>query len=82
MRIALAVLFVVATAGPASTIEKPSGAAELRERINKVWDERVEIIRNKQIEIGCKAEAKKHYSAIRFKKRRMFVKDCIDQAHR
>jgi len=39
-----------------------------------VWYERIEA--------GCKAEAKRYYSAVHFKKRRLFIKHCIDRAYR
>jgi hypothetical protein len=39
-----------------------------------VWYERIEA--------GCKADAKRYYSAIYIKKRRAFVKQCIDRAYR
>ncbi len=35
-----------------------------------------------RIEAGCKADAKKYYSVIHFKKRRAFVKRCVDRAYR
>ena len=80
MRLALAVLLVAAVAvAPASAVDKAK-VLEVRERINKAWDVRIEKIRIKQIESKCKAEAKKKYFAIRFKKRRAFVRDCIEQA--
>jgi hypothetical protein len=41
-----------------------------------------EAIWAERIEAGCKADAKKYYSAIHFKKRRMFVKHCMDRAYR
>ena len=41
-----------------------------------------ETIWYERIEAGCKADAKKYYSAIQFQKRRAFVKNCIDKAYR
>jgi len=41
-----------------------------------------ETIWYERIEAGCKADAKKYYSAIHFQKRRAFVKHCIDRAYR
>jgi hypothetical protein len=41
-----------------------------------------EVIWYERIEAGCKADAKKFYSTIQFKKRRAFVKHCIDRAYR
>ena len=38
-----------------------------------VWYERIEA--------GCKAEAKRYYAAVHFKKRRLFIKHCIDRAY-
>ena len=81
MRFLLAVLLVVATAAPASAADK-SKAAEVRERINKAWDERLDKMWLARTQAACKAEAKKKYWAIRFRKRGAFVKDCIAQARR
>jgi len=41
-----------------------------------------ETIWYERIEAGCKADAKKYYSAIHFQKRWAFVKNCIDRAYR
>jgi hypothetical protein len=83
MRHILAVLFVVVAALPAGAVDQPKSTSEpRRDRINKVWDAQLEKIRNRQIAAGCKAEAKKRYSAIHFKKRRMFAERCIDEAQR
>jgi Tfp pilus assembly protein PilV len=81
MRFILAVLFVVAAAAQADAMDQ-SKAAEVRDRINKAWDERLDKMWLARTQAACKAEAKKKYSAIRFRKRRAFVKDCIEQAHR
>lgn len=54
-----------------------AGAADGREKIKSsetVWYERIEA--------GCKADAKRYYSAIRFQKRRSFVRQCIARAYR
>jgi hypothetical protein len=51
-----------------------AGAAEKPKSSETVWYERIEA--------GCKADAKKYYSAIHFQKRRAFVKHCIDRAYR
>ena len=80
MRLALAVLLVVAAAAPAGAQQKARSSSEARERINKVWDERLQRMLHARIEAGCKAEAKRNYSAIRFNKRRMFVDECIERA--
>ena len=50
------------------------------DKVNKVWDAQIERMRGAQIAAKCKADAKKQYSAIHFKKRRIFVKNCIEQA--
>ena len=50
----------------------------LRERFNKGWDIQPETAQERQRR--CKAEAKKHYSAIHPLKRRKFVQECIAQA--
>ena len=88
MRLALAVLFVVAAVMPirAQEIqqENPKSSAEVRrdriDRVNKGWDAQIERMRGAQNAAKCKADAKKQYSAIHFKKRRAFVKNCIEQA--
>ena len=48
-----------------------------RQRINKIN----ERIQRKQIEAACKAEAKKAFSAIHFRQRRSFIRDCIARTH-
>jgi hypothetical protein len=84
MRLAVAVLFVVAAVVPIRAEESPKSSTDVRreriDRVNKVWDAQVDRIRGAQIAAKCKADAKKQYSAIHFKKRRMFVKNCIEQA--
>jgi hypothetical protein len=82
MRFALAVLLLVAATAPSGAADEPKNSLKARDRINKVWDERLAKIRDNQIEAKCKADAKKQYAAIRFKKRRLFVQDCIEQAYR
>ena len=79
MRIALAGLFAIASAGLADAVEKPqnSDAMIIRQGIAKGW----ESLRS-PIEARCKAEAKKRYYAVFIYKRRMFVKDCIERAAR
>ena len=51
-----------------------AGAATKPKDYDAVWYERIEA--------GCRADAKRYYSAIQFKKRRTFVKQCIDRAYR
>jgi hypothetical protein len=88
MRFALAVLFVAATAMPVGAQDKqqdnPKSAADVRreriERVNKGWDAQLERMWGAQTAAKCKADAKKQYSAVHFKKRRVFVKNCIEQA--
>lgn len=84
MRLTLAVLFVIAAVAPIRAEEPPKSSAEVRreriERVNKVWDAQLDRVRGAQIAAKCKADAKKQYSAIHFKKRRMFVTKCIEQA--
>ena len=83
MRFALGVLIVIGAIVSVNAQQVPRSDEVRRERmdkINKVWDEQIERIRRIQIEAGCKAEAKKQYSAIRFRKRRLFVEDCIAKA--
>jgi hypothetical protein len=48
-----------------------------RKRIMKIN----ERIQRKQIEAACKAKAKKAFSAIHFRQRRSFIRDCIARAH-
>jgi hypothetical protein len=79
MRAVIAALLFVVSVAPASAVENSKTVA-VRERINKAWDVRIEKIRNKQIEAKCRTEAKKKHYAIRFNKRRAFVRDCIEQA--
>ena len=51
-----------------------ASAAQKPKSNETIWYERIEA--------GCKSDAKKYYSAIQFKKRRAFVKHCIDRAYR
>ena len=64
---AIGLLLVLVSAPSASAAEKPKSS-------ETIWYERIEA--------GCKLDAKKYYSAIQFKKRRAFVKHCIDRAYR
>ena len=84
MRLALAVLFMIAAVVPIEAQESPRSSPDLRreriDRVNRVWDARIERMRGAQITAKCKADAKKQYSAIHFRKRRMFVIKCIEQA--
>ncbi|MEA2983466.1 MAG: hypothetical protein QOF09_5289 [Alphaproteobacteria bacterium] len=66
-RAIIGTLLVLAVASSANAAEKPKSS-------ETIWYERIEA--------GCKADAKKYYSAIRFNKRRGFVKRCIDRAYR
>ena len=88
MRLAFAALFIVAATLPLSGQGNPTTSDEvlrqrilLRERFNKGWDVQIENSQART-EARCRAEAKKRYSAIRFKKRRLFVEQCIAQARR
>jgi hypothetical protein len=79
----LGVLFVGAatvSVNAQQDVKRDEVRRERMNKINKVWDEQIERIRRIQIEAGCKVEAKKQYSAIRFRKRRLFLEDCIDKA--
>ena len=60
-------LLILVGAPSANAVEKPKSS-------ETIWYERIEA--------GCKADAKKYYSAIHFQKRRAFVKRCIDRAYR
>jgi hypothetical protein len=52
----------------------------VRDRVNRAWVEGLRRMWLRQIEAGCKAEANKQYSTIRFNKRRVFVEQCIAKA--
>ncbi len=85
MRLVLALMFVAATIGPASAQGTPSKSDEvlrqrilLKERFNKGWDVQIENAQDQgRVEGRCKAEARRHYSALHPIKRRKFVQDCI-----
>src|SRR5947209_1392619 len=68
---------------PSRAQENPKSSAEVRreriDRVNKVWDAQIEKMRASQLAAKCKADGKKQYSAIHFKKRRAFVTNCIEQ---
>ena len=88
MRFALALLFVVATAGLAGAQDKPNPSDDvlrqrllLKERFNKGWDVQIENASDR-IESRCKAEARRHFSALHPLKRRAFAKDCIARKRR
>jgi hypothetical protein len=66
-RMLFGLLLALIAASPASAVEKPKNS-------ETIWYERIEA--------GCKADAKKYYSAIHFQKRRAFVKHCIDRGYR
>ena len=66
-RTIIGALLAFSIASLASAVEKPKSN-------ETIWYERIEA--------GCKSDAKKYYSAIQFKKRRAFVKHCIDRAYR
>ncbi len=66
-RMLLGLLLALIGAPSVRAVEKPKSS-------ETIWYERIEA--------GCKADAKKYYSAIHFQKRRAFVKHCIDRAYR
>ena len=66
-RMLFGLLLALIVAASASAAQKPKSN-------ETIWYERIEA--------GCKADAKKYYSAIHFQKRRAFVKRCIDRAYR
>ena len=66
-RVLFGLLLAVVAAPSAHAVEKPKSS-------QVIWYERIEA--------GCKADAKKYYSAIHFRKRSAFVKRCIDRAYR
>ncbi len=89
MRLVLALLFVAATIGPASAQGSAQGTSSksdevlrqrilLKERFNKGWDVQIENAQDPaRVEGRCKAEARRHYSALHPIKRRKFVQDCM-----
>ena len=89
MRFALAFLFCVAATGiPANAQDKPTPSDDvlrqrllLKERFNKGWDVQLEN-QSDRIESRCKAEARRHFSALHPLKRRAFAKDCIARKRR
>ena len=88
MRLALAFFIVVTATGFAGAQEKPSPSDEvlrqrllLKERFNKGWDVQLEN-QNDRVESRCKAEARRHFSALHPLKRRAFAKDCIARKRR
>jgi hypothetical protein len=60
-------LLVLVANSLAHAVEKPKSS-------DAIWLERIEA--------GCKADAKKYYSAIHFQKRRTFVMNCVNRAYR
>ena len=52
----------------------PGGAGAVEKTNDAVWQERIET--------DCKLQAKKYYSVLHFKKRRMFMKHCVERAYR
>ena len=96
MRLALALLFVAATIGPASAQGNAQGNAQatpnksdevlrqrilLKERFNKGWDVQIENAQDR-VEARCKAEARRRFSVLHPMKRRKFVRDCIERKGR
>ncbi len=58
----------------ALSIAEPAYSREKIKSSETIWYERIEA--------GCKADAKRYYSAIHFQKRRSFVSYCIKRAYR
>src|SRR5262249_32984611 len=84
MRLVVKVPFValiLLVAGAAAAQDAPK-KSDTRDRINKAWDAQLDRMWRQKVETDCKAQAKERYSAIHFKKRRMFIKNCIEQARR
>ena len=77
---AMVMLFSFAVTESVTAQEGVKRGEQVRERINRAWDEGLKRIWLRQIEAGCKADAKKQFSAIRFNKRRAFVGQCIAKA--
>ena len=55
-------------------VNPSANAAKKPKSSETIWLERIEA--------GCKADAKKYYSALHLKKRRAFVKNCVERAYR
>jgi hypothetical protein len=88
MRLALALLFLIAAIAPAGAQGNGKHSDEvlrqrllLQERFNKGWDVQMENARAR-LEPRCRAEAWKRFSAIHPLKRRRYIKDCIARARR
>jgi len=41
-----------------------------------------DVVWRERIESDCRLQSRKYYSVLHFKKRRIFVKHCIDRAYR
>ena len=90
MRLALAFLLIAASVGLASAQSAPSKSDEvlrqrllLKERFNKGYDVQIENAQDPARIAGrCKAEARRHYSAIHPLKRRKFVQECVARNRR
>jgi hypothetical protein len=94
MRLVLALLIVAATVGPTSAQGTAQGNSNksdevlrqrilLKERFNKGWDVQIENAQDPaRVEGRCKAEARRHYSALHPIKRRKFVQDCVARKRR
>ena len=52
----------------------PSFANAVEKSNDAVWYERIDA--------DCKLQAKKYYSVLHFKKRRIFIRRCIERAYR
>jgi len=74
LALCLMMLCLLALCFLALSIATPADAARRPKSSDAVWLERIEA--------GCKADARKYYSAIHFKKRRAFVKHCVGRAYR
>jgi hypothetical protein len=77
--LALAIALLTASLVAPSSAQKATKSYDqaYRDRIERIND----TIRARQIRAECKAEAKKAFAAIHFKKRRDFVRDCIARTH-
>ena len=62
-------LLAVVVVVPAGAREKPKAMSS-----EALWYERTEAY--------CKAEARRYYTVLHFKKRRLFVRRCINRAYR
>ena len=82
MRLPLTILLLLASLASVGAQEPAKNTFAVPDRVNKAMDERIARMRNAQIQADCKAEAKKQFPGIHWRKRRAFLASCIEQAKR